>query len=151
MTSRRVWAHATANQEMLRDDGGGRAVEFLRQGGMRSVEEKAAAAAIADARDIWLPQLERWHARAKGTARSLLAGEIKRCGDEVAQALAGRGSRRAAGRTQGFRRLRPHPGRECLLIKLFCGRRNGVAPRAVKQTTARGTVIHLINAPCDNW
>jgi hypothetical protein len=58
--------------------GRGRAVVFLRTGGMRAIEEKAAAAAVADARELWLPTLQGWHAKAKGTVRSLLAGEIRR-------------------------------------------------------------------------
>jgi hypothetical protein len=76
--SRRLWAHRLANEQMLRDQGRGRAVVFLRAGGMRAIEEEAAATAVADARERWLPTLRDWHAKAKGAVRSLLAGEITR-------------------------------------------------------------------------
>ena len=59
---RRLWAHSSANQAILHDMGRGRAVVFLRTGGMRAIEEKAAAAAVADARELWLPTLQGWHA-----------------------------------------------------------------------------------------
>ena len=40
MAGLHVWAHATANNAMLRGQGRSPAVTFLRQGGMRAVEER---------------------------------------------------------------------------------------------------------------
>jgi hypothetical protein len=45
---------------------------------MLALEEKVAKAAVADARAQLLPTLRRWHAKAKGRVRSMLADEIKR-------------------------------------------------------------------------
>src|ERR1700738_4297204 len=87
---RRLWAHRSVNQARLHDMGRGRAVVFLRTGGMRAIEEKAAAAAVADARELWPPTLQGWHAKAKGTVRSLLAGEIRRLATYVPERYSGR-------------------------------------------------------------
>jgi hypothetical protein len=78
MAGLHIWVRATANEAMLRGQGRGRSVTFLRQGGMRAVEKKVARTAVADARELWLPTLQRWHVKAKGTVRAMLAEEIRR-------------------------------------------------------------------------